>query len=207
MSVFWKTTLPQNALVASWKQTRLSLVVAKCEPVVARKNSKPATKTAATVQAVQQFVVDSTSRQLGAFITMKVKAENETTKPITLHLAATLRGSSTDEIGFDLNRRSWEQPQIRQFILDMFRRSFVHGKVTQREMDDLTAAISQIGSSPKKQEGSLSQRLLTAFRIEPSQALVAQTPPSQAKTKAHLPKIGKAAVLHGRVLSSSRQFP
>jgi hypothetical protein len=88
LSVFWKAALPRNALEDAWKKTRLNLVDAKCEPVVIRKLPKPKIRTVKTVQAVQQFVVDCTSRQLGALIAMKVKVENETTKPITLHLAS-----------------------------------------------------------------------------------------------------------------------
>ena len=80
---------------------------------------------------------------------MKVEVENETTKPITLHLVADLRDSSADEIGFNLNRKSWEQPQIRQFILNTFRRTFVHGEVTQSEIDDLTAKISRMARPQK----------------------------------------------------------
>jgi hypothetical protein len=124
-------------------KTSLKLVVAKCEPVVI-KEPVPPTKTVTTVQAIQQFVVSRTSRHVGAAVTMKVEVENETTKLITLHLVADLRDSCDDEIGFDLNRKSWEQPQIRLFILNMFRRTFVHGEITQCEMDDLTAKISQM---------------------------------------------------------------
>jgi hypothetical protein len=154
LSIFWKAALPQSALEDAWKQTRLSLVVAKCEPVVVRKITEPKARTVKTVQAVQQFVVDSTSRHLGALITMKVKVENDTTKPITLYLVADLRDSSADEIGFDLNRKSWEQPQIRQFILNMFGSSFVHGEVTQCEIDDLTAKISQMARPQKNRKAA-----------------------------------------------------
>lgn len=148
LSVFWKATLPSNALEDAWKQTGLTLIFGKCEPVILREPAPPA-KMVRTVQAIQQFVIDSTSRRLGASIAMKVEAENETTRPMTLHLVAALHGSSTDEIGFDLKRKSWEQPQIRQFILNMFRSSFVHGEVTQREIDDLTATISRMAGPQK----------------------------------------------------------
>ncbi len=154
LSVFWKATLPHSALEDSWKQTRLSLVSAKCKPVVIREFPEPAAKTVKTVQAVQQFVFNRTSRHVGASITMKVEVEKETTKPTTLHLVADLRDSSADEIGFNLNRKSWEQPQIRQFILNMFRKTFVHGKVTQREIDDLTAIISQMARPQKNRKAA-----------------------------------------------------
>ena len=154
LSVFWKAALPHNALEDAWKQTRLSLIFAKCEPVIFREPA-PAAKMVRTVQAIQQFVVDSTSRRLGASIAMKVEAENETTRPITLHLVAALRGSSTDEMGFDLNRKTvWEQPQIRQFILNMFRSTFVHGEVTQCEIDDLTTKISQMARPQKNRKAA-----------------------------------------------------
>lgn len=153
LSFFWKATLPKNALEDAWKQTGLSLILAKCEPLVLR-DPEPAAKMVRTVQAIQQFVVSSTNRRLGASIAMKVEVENETTRPITFHLVVSLRDSSTDEMGFDLNRKSWEQPQIRQFILNMFRSTFVHGEVTQCEMDDLTATISRMARPQKHRKAA-----------------------------------------------------
>ena len=153
LSVFWKAALPQNALEDAWKQTGLSLVFAKCEPVILREPA-PAAKMVRTVHAIQQFVFDSTSRRLGTSVAMKVEVENETTRPITLHLVAVLRGSSADEMGFELNRKSWDQPQIRQFILNMFRSTFVHGEVTQCEMDHLTAGISRIARPQKHRKAA-----------------------------------------------------
>jgi len=147
LSIFWKAPLPQNALEEAWKQTRLCLVLAKCKPI--KGTPEPRAKIFRTVQDIQQFVVESTRRQLGASITMKVKVENETMKPVTLYLAVDIRDSSTGDIGFDLNRTSWEQPQIRQLILNMFRRSFADGEVTQCEMDDLSARISQLARPQK----------------------------------------------------------
>ena len=151
LSVFWKAALPQNALEDAWDQTRLSLIFAKCEPLVLR-DPEPAAKMVRTVQAIQQFVVNSTNCRLGASIAMKVEVENETTRPITFRLVVSLRGSPTDEMGFDLNRKNWEQPQIRQFILNMFRSTFVHGEVTQCEMDDLTATINRMAGPEKSRK-------------------------------------------------------
>ena len=151
LSFFWKAAFPQNALEDAWKQTRLSLILAKCEPLVFREPA-PAAKMVRTVQAIQQFVVDSTSRRLGASVKMKVETENQTTRSITLQLVVSLRGSSTDEMGFDLNRKSWEQPQIRQLILNMFRSTFLHGEVTQCEIDDLTATICQMARPQKNRK-------------------------------------------------------
>jgi len=153
LAIFWKATLPQNVLEDAWKQTGLKLVFAKCEPVVIREPVPPA-KTVTTVQAIQQFVVSRTGRHVGAAVTMKVEVENETTKTIALHLVADLRDSSTDEIGFDLNRKNWEQPQVRQFILNVFRRTFVHGEVTQCEIDGLTAKISQMARPEKNRKAA-----------------------------------------------------
>ena len=149
MSVFWKAALPQGALEHAWNQARLILVVAKCEPVVIREIPEPPAKIVNTVQAIQQFVVDHTSRHLGAAITMKVKEKNETTKPITLHLVVYLRHSPDDEMGFDLSRKSWEQPQIRQFILNLLRSTFVRGNLTQCEIHDLAAKITH-SARPRK---------------------------------------------------------
>ena len=134
---------------------------AKCEPIVIKEPVPPA-KTVTTVQAIQQFVVSRTGRHVGAAVTMKVEVENETTKPIALHLVADLRNSSADEIGVGLNRKSWEQPQIQQFILNMFRKTFVHGEVTQCEMDDLTAKISQM-ARPRKNRNAASTAVVNGI--------------------------------------------
>ena len=159
MCVLWRGSIPQGALEEAWKQTNLELVSAKCKLFLDRNNSD-ANKTVNTVQAIEQLVVDNAAGQPGAITSdIRVKAENETTRPSALYLFAHLGNPLTSTTGarveFSFARKSWDRQEVQQFILNMLRKSSAVGEVTQDEVDDLAAKISQL-ARPKKMSKAIS---------------------------------------------------
>lgn len=149
ISVFWSGALPQGALEEAWKQAGLELVSAKCRMMIDGTNIKqPPAKTVRTVQAVEQFVADNAARPAFFACLMKVRPENATAKPKHSMLyfagepgepsASLLEGKWDTDFGCRFSRKNWEQPEIRQFILNVFRKTFVDGEVTQSDIDGLT---------------------------------------------------------------------